>query len=255
MDVKISIITVVYNGEKYLEETIKSVLSQEYDNLEYIIIDGGSTDNSLSIIEQYKDRIAYYISEPDNGMYDAINKGIRASTGTLWMSLNSDDRFVNSQVIAEIAKNYSIYGDEYVAYYGRILKERNDIKRQIKTFNVSFISLLASEHCTFMPQPASFVNKEASLKVGLFDTKYKYASDYDFHLKLLALGKAKYIQKDFTIFRQHDEALTSTQSEHMNKERLKIIEVHKNNSNINVIRLFILKYLGWLIYIGKNKIF
>ena len=91
MSLKISVVTVCYNMAQYIETTIKSVLSQDYPNLEYIVIDGGSTDGTQQIIEKYKDQLAYYVSEPDNGMYDAINKGFSKATGDIIAWINADD--------------------------------------------------------------------------------------------------------------------------------------------------------------------
>ena len=101
----VSVITVVYNGEKYLEQTIQSVINQTYNNIEYIIIDGGSTDTTLDIIKKYKDYISYFISEPDNGLYDAMNKGIRRANGELIGMLNSDD-WLNLDAISTVQNAY-----------------------------------------------------------------------------------------------------------------------------------------------------
>ena len=99
---KVSIITVCYNSEKTIKETIESVLDQNYSNLEYIVIDGQSNDTTNEIIKEYKDSISYYLSEPDGGIYDAMNKGIAAATGDLIGILNSDDVYVNNQVISKV---------------------------------------------------------------------------------------------------------------------------------------------------------
>lgn len=88
---KVTIITVVFNGEKYIKDCIDSILYQDYKNIEYVVIDGGSTDGTLSIIESYRSKIHYFISEKDKGMYDALNKGIKAATGDIIGILNADD--------------------------------------------------------------------------------------------------------------------------------------------------------------------
>ena len=100
---KISIITVVYNSEKTIEQTIQSVLSQSYKNIEYIIVDALSTDDTINIIHKYKNRIAHIISEPDNGFYDGLNKGIRIASGEVIGILNADDRFATDNIVATIA--------------------------------------------------------------------------------------------------------------------------------------------------------
>lgn len=105
---KISIVTPNFNGGKFLEQTIQSVLNQNYSNLEYIIIDGGSTDNSLEIIKKYQDKLAFWVSEPDNGLYDAIQKGFEKSTGKIMAWINSDDMYVNGSfsIVSEVFANY-----------------------------------------------------------------------------------------------------------------------------------------------------
>ncbi|MCK5676917.1 MAG: glycosyltransferase [Flavobacteriaceae bacterium] len=117
----ISIVTVVFNGEEYLEKTIKSVINQSYDNVEYIIIDGSSTDGTLDIIKKYEDQIDYWVSEKDNGVYDGMNKGIDLASGKWINFMNAGDTFYDTQTIAEIFKNNLehidiIYGDRQVVY-------------------------------------------------------------------------------------------------------------------------------------------
>ena len=99
---KISVITICYNAEKTIERTIKSVLNQSYKNLEYIIIDGGSKDNTMKIVKRYKDKISSVISEPDNGIYDAMNKGVRIATGEWLNMMNAGDCYTNDEVLNEI---------------------------------------------------------------------------------------------------------------------------------------------------------
>ena len=112
---KISIITINYNEKVGFEKTIKSVLNQSYQDFEFIIIDGGSTDGSINVIEKYKDSISYWVSEPDKGVYNAMNKGIRASKGEFVIFMNGGDCFNNDLVLEEIAP---MLNDEFDVYYG-----------------------------------------------------------------------------------------------------------------------------------------
>jgi glycosyltransferase involved in cell wall biosynthesis len=117
----VTVITVVRNGKEHLEDTIQSVLSQTYDNIEYIVIDGGSTDGTIDIIKKYDEQLAYWISEPDNGIYDAMNKGIAHATGEWINFMNAGDSFYTNDVIAKIFTNSAvhadvIYGDHHVVY-------------------------------------------------------------------------------------------------------------------------------------------
>ena len=102
----VSIITVVLNGERFLAECIQSVISQDYDNLEYIIVDGGSRDGTLDIIRHYEDRIDYWLSEPDEGLYDALNKGVKLSNGDIFSALHADDAYYNQTVINRVATEF-----------------------------------------------------------------------------------------------------------------------------------------------------
>lgn len=121
---RISIITVSYNSVATIEETILSVVEQDYPTIEYIIIDGGSTDGTLDIIKKYESHLSYWQSSPDQNMYDAINKGLGKVSGQLWMSLNSDDYLASSQVVSIVATYYKRYGSTYGAYYGNIIKKK-----------------------------------------------------------------------------------------------------------------------------------
>lgn len=247
----ISIITVCYNSSSTIEETIQSVLTQDYPNIEYIIIDGGSTDDTLNIIKKYESKISYWHSEPDRNMYDAINKGLTKVSGQLWMSLNSDDYLASSQIVSKVASYYSNYGSKFGAYYGNILKKEGNRFRSIKLFTISYKSLLASEHCSFMPQPSTFLLKEVIDTIGYFDLSYRYASDYDYFLRITQIYKVKHIPYNFTVFRDHEGSITNRLAQKMNEERLQIIEKFKQCSPITFS--FIIKYIYWSYYLVINR--
>lgn len=122
---KISIITVVFNNAKTINIAIDSVLSQTYKNVEYIIIDGGSTDGTVEIVKSYKEKINYFLSEKDQGIYDAMNKGIKIATGEIIGILNSDDRYCNKYVLEDIIYTFS-KGKDYDCVYGNLLYLKND---------------------------------------------------------------------------------------------------------------------------------
>ncbi|HYF69232.1 MAG TPA: glycosyltransferase family 2 protein [Ohtaekwangia sp.] len=171
---KISIITVVFNGAQLLEETIKSVLLLAYDSIEYIIIDGGSTDGSVEVIDRFKDRISYSISEPDKGIYDAMNKGIRKATGDWINFMNCGDRFSSSDALGFFEEDQFnnvdvIYGDALIKY---------------PTFNKKFNGHDINNFWKAMPfcHQSCFV-KSTLMKEYSFDTRYKYAADFEFLYK------------------------------------------------------------------------
>ncbi|MEE1946849.1 glycosyltransferase family 2 protein [Pedobacter sp. KR3-3] len=251
-EVKISVITVTYNSEAFLEETILSVINQKYKNIEYIIIDGGSKDNTLNIIKKYEHKLTYWSSEPDESMYDAINKGLRFVSGDLCICLNSDDVLFNDNVFSIVVEKYLQTAGKYGAYFGDVVIKRGDKHRKIRLFDIDFDILLSSKHCTFLPQPATFIIREAIAKVGLFDKQYRFASDYDYLLRLLLQYKVMHIKSCFTVFRAHEESITSTQSNKMNAERLHIIENNRKNIS-NSLYFKVLGGLYWIKYIFCNK--
>ena len=181
---KISIITVSFNSAKTIKETIKSVLTQDYNNIEYIIIDGGSSDETINIVKSYSEKISYFISEKDNGIYDAMNKGIKAATGDIIGILNSDDFYPNSFVLSNVARSFEKYNCD--AVYGDLVyvkaKDTTQIKRywQAGNYNTSKI-----KNGWMLPHPTFFVKKVMYDRYGLYNTDLKSAADYEMILKLL----------------------------------------------------------------------
>lgn len=179
----ISVVTVVFNGEKYLEETIQSVLNQTYSNIEYIIIDGGSTDGTIDIIKKYEDAIDYWVSEPDKGIYDAMNKGITLSTGEIIGIINSDDWY-EAYAINEVVQIHKNQASQRHVVCGAITKRASDgnalfvlKRRPIKSIK-DIIKGMPVNH------PAFFVPRGVYKQIGLFDTIYKLSADYDFVIRL-----------------------------------------------------------------------
>ena len=221
----ITVITAVYNGEKFLEESIKSVIDQNYSNVEYIIIDGGSADKTISIITKYEDDIDYWISEPDRGMYDAINKGIRIARGEYIANLNSDDYYCDNNVISHLVE-FIRANKKVDAIYGDIIRfyENTGIKKYSRRFQVDFHKLLLSQHSTFVAHPSLVVKKKVYLEIGLFNTRYRYAGDFDFILKLMKKYKVIYLNIPIETFRLHESSITY--SGKINSERIEILEKH-----------------------------
>ena len=183
---KISVVTVVFNGGAFIEETIKSVVSQNYTNIEYIIIDGKSTDGTLDIVLRYKDKISRIISEKDTGLYDAMNKGLRVATGDFVLFLNCGDRFSDCGTLSEIfsGRDFSdadvVYGDtDIIDKDGNVVHSRRhrppeklEYKDFLKGMLVCHQSFFARR--TVVPQ---------------YDLKYKYAADYDWCVRILKVSR------------------------------------------------------------------
>ena len=174
----ISVITVVRNGAKTLEQTINSVLGQSYDGIEYIIIDGGSTDGTLDIIKKYEDRIFYWISEPDRGIYDAMNKGIAVAQGSLINLLNADDYLEPGalQIAADAYLTYGrpciVYGDSYY------VDDAIGVKARFHTTLSYWIGMTICHQ-------GIFVHRDIYDSVGLYDTRYHLAADYEFFVRAM----------------------------------------------------------------------
>jgi len=177
---KISIITVTKNSEKYLEKNILSVHKQKYKNYEHIIIDGKSTDKTIDIINKHKRKIKYFISEKDSGLYDAMNKGIKKSTGDIIGILNSDDIYYNKTL--NIVNKYFNKYQKLDFLFGSVYKHKllhGYFPKKIKwTFG------FYSTHSI-----GFFIKKKAHKKVGSYNTKYKYSADYDLFYRLIVKRK------------------------------------------------------------------
>ena len=173
---KISIITVCYNSAATLEKTIISVANQNYKDIEYIIVDGNSKDNTLTIIKKHGDKISKWISEPDNGLYDAMNKGIAMATGNLIGILNSDDTFHSSTVIEEIVAFHS--NNTIDASVGNIIQHRENGKI-IRTYSSKYWNPVKLKIGYMPPHPSLFFKRELFDKYGNYDLGFKIGADYE----------------------------------------------------------------------------
>ncbi len=174
---KVSIVTVVFNGDAHLEQTIRSVIGQNYPNLEHIIIDGGSTDKTLDIIKKYEEHIAYWVSEPDDGIYHAMNKGIEASSGEVIGFINADDWYEPGIVewavdILEVSGVDVVHGSMCILQQGKkalVKPAPHNLDRFAKGM--------------LLNHPTVFARRELYEKYGLFDTRYKIAADWELMLR------------------------------------------------------------------------
>ena len=207
---KVSIITICYNSQETIEDTIKSVLAQDYDDIEYIIIDGASKDSTLEIIGKYTSNLSKLISEPDKGIYDAMNKGISNSTGELIGILNSDDFYANESVISNIVSSIrknnsdSIYAD--LVYVDRL--DSDKIVRNWKSGQYKPDLFLKG---WMPPHPTFFVKKWVYEKFGAYNTALKSAADYEFMLRVLHKHKisTSYLPERITKMRTGGESNVS----------------------------------------------
>jgi len=181
---KISIITVVRNSKGTIKDAIESVLNQTYKNIEYIIVDGGSTDGTVEIIKEYGNKIDKFISEPDDGIYDAMNKGIRLATGDIIGILNSDDVYFDNKVLEKVVEKFketnvdSLYGD---LYYVR----ESDLNTIVRYWKCSEFVRGSFSKGWHPPHPAFFVKRHIYEKYGYFDLSMKVSADFELMLRFL----------------------------------------------------------------------
>ena len=232
----ISIITVIYNDGKKLEETILSILSQTYDNLEFIIIDGSSTDETIDIIKKYEDKIDYWISEKDSGIFDAMNKGILAAKGDYINFMNAGDFFIRKNLVKEIV---DILNSEEIDFlYGDVNVGNNNIITNKIRYNTQFI------YKTICHQ-VIFAHKKCFNK-NMFDLKYRWMCDYKWLLEcfLKKKLKKKYVNKEICYFEPIANAFTKNDRLKKLYERADIGRQYFFNFerilfNINQLRLVI----------------
>jgi len=181
---KVSIITIVYNNRATFEGCVKNVLSQSYKEIEYIVVDGGSDDGTTDIIQAYREKISQWISEPDQGIYDAMNKGIKMASGEVIGFLHSSDVYAHPRVIEEVAQVFenfnvsSVYGDlQYV--------DQKDLNRVIRHWKSSPYRHGQFRQGWMPPHPTFFVRKKIYEKYGYFNPNFRIAGDYELMLRFL----------------------------------------------------------------------
>jgi glycosyltransferase involved in cell wall biosynthesis len=188
MGIRISVITAVYNAAPTLEQALESVHAQTWSDVEHIVVDGGSTDGSVAMLMQHRPKIAKLISEPDKGLYDALNKGIRHASGDIIGFLHSDDQFATRDALAKVAAAFN--DPEVGAAYGDLVYVKRHAPEQVVRYWRAGAFKRALLTTGWMPpHPTFYVRRELYARYGVFDTKYKISADYDSILRLLWHGR------------------------------------------------------------------
>lgn len=217
----VSIITPSFNQGKFLEETILSVLNQDYENIEYIVVDGDSTDNTLEIIKKYQSRLAWWISESDKGQTEAINKGFNRANGQILAWLNSDDVYHPGAV--REAVNYllenpqvgMVYGDlDFIDENGKVIGKFNAAQTDLTKLRRGFVHI---------PQPSAFFRTDLWKKIGPLDASFFFAMDYDLWTRLASVSELKYLPgRSWAKFRLHSDGKTINSDDRCWPEMLRV---------------------------------
>ena len=233
---KVSIITVVYNNKKTISDAIESVIAQSYKDIEYIVIDGASTDGTFEIIQNYSDKITKIVSESDKGIYDGLNKGISLATGDVIAFLHSDDVYANETVISDIVNCFDngaqgVYGD-------LVYTDKADVNKVFRYWKSCDFSLSLLSKGWMPPHPTLFLRREVYQKYGAFDISFKIAGDYDFMLRILSNNiSVKYLSKVLYKMRVGGESNRSIKNI-LDKSKEDLRAMRKNEINKPFLALF-----------------
>jgi glycosyltransferase involved in cell wall biosynthesis len=251
---KLSVITPSYNQMEYLEKTIDSVLSQNYENLEYIVIDGGSTDGSLNILKKYDKFITHWVSEPDSGQAHAINKGLRVASGD-WVGWQNSDDYYSLDCFKLVNKciwNASCITDIGLIVGNMGLVSDTELVREMKYVKPTYQSLLAQG--MVLTNQAAFWKREIHQKIGYLNEELHYAFDYEWFLRVLKKYNATHINEVLGYLRLHSQTKTSTYDRaYINNEYKEIYKINNYNKNIFSTIYFTTKRIFQMLLIGEFR--
>ncbi len=229
MKTLVSIITPSYNQAPYLEQTIQSVLEQDYPRIEYMVVDGGSTDNSVEIIKQYADRLAYWISTNDSGQAEAINKGLKRANGEILAWLNSDDYYMLNAV--SVAVRCFDLNPDVVMVYGDMLAVDGD-GRTINVMKYKQLSLEDLLCFQIIGQPSVFFRRSALEKTGLLDPTFHFLLDHHLWIRLAQQGRILHVPQIWSAARYHAEAKNRARAAEFGREAFRIFDWAKKQPEL-----------------------
>ena len=237
---KVSIITVVFNAVETIEDTIKSVIDQDFEDIEHIVIDGGSTDGTMDVIDRYKEMLAITVSEPDQGIYDAMNKGIDLATGAVVGTLNSDDWYENNSVISRVVAAFENDTD-LDAVYGDIVYVNKDMPHKLVRYWESQPYKEGLFEKGWMPaHPSFFVKRACYSRYGKFDLDLKIQSDFELTMRFMAVNKIKTRYLPGVMVKMRMGGVTNSRISNVIKGNLEAYKACKKNG-LSVTPLFMVK--------------
>lgn len=235
----VSIITTSLNSEKTIKDTINSVNQQTFKNIEHIFIDGNSIDNTIKIIKDNKQKNSILISEKDNGIYDAMNKGIKLSKGEIIFILNSDDTFYNNSIVQNVINIFTKNIDLELIYGNLIYTKDKDVVRKWKSGNFKPGSFLKG-WCP--PHPSFIVKKRIYEKYGLFNLSYKFAADLEIMYRFLEKFKCKHYYFDEYIIDMKIGGVSNKNLINIIKQNYENIKIFNNDDDFNLLKFLYYKF-------------
>ena len=256
---KISIITATYNSAKTVKDTFESVLRQSYNDYEYLIVDGASKDETMTVVKEYESRFEgrlRYISEPDKGLYDAMNKGLKMATGDVVGILNSDDFYTSDDALQTIADAFN--ANDIDATYGDIhFVNDDDLTKMVRYYSSSVFKRSYMRFGLMPAHPSFYCKKSVYEKYGYFDTSYRVAADFENLLRLIFINKIKtlYIPKDFVTMRTGGASTAGFGSRRqIMRDHLRAMKQNGVYSNMFLLSLRYFYKIYELIRDGRHKV-
>ena len=235
MQQKISIITICLNAAAHIDKAFKSVHSQSYPEIEHVIIDGGSTDETLNIIKKYRDKVDYLVSEPDSGLYNAMNKGIKVATGEVLFFLNADDYFADADVVSDAMAIFNKRSEISVVYGNQIfdLGEKKVTKKQPSQVTRTYLAETTIQHQTV------FARKKVFELTGGFSEHFKIVSDFEWMFKVFVENRCPhlYLDRDITVMATQGVSWTND----FETERMEVMKRYLSNYEIYKYRVIPMK--------------
>lgn len=243
---KVSIVTPSFKQAHFLEATILSVLEQDYPNIEYLIVDGGSTDGSVEIIRKYADKLAWWVSEPDKGHADALNKGFEHATGEIFAWLNSDDTYLPGAISGAVAYLQDhpdvgmVYGD------ANLIDENGQILGQFASRQTDYKRLLQGS--VHIPQATTFIRADLWRQLGALSTTLFFAFDYDLWVRLAKISRLEYVPRLWANFRLHEQGKSIVNDDRCYPDMIRVYEreVGKGFSRIKLRAVMRRWFYAWL---------